>query len=280
MLTRLISGIVMLAGLIVVVALGGPVLLIFTLLISLIGFFELVRACGVRNEKETFALPEAVGYVGILAFYGLLFFGKELMPTYGLMVIILTIMGMLLFYVLTFPRYKAPQIMAAGFSFLYAPVLLSFIYQTRTLPMGKYLVWLIFCSSWGCDTCAYCVGMLFGKHKLAPVLSPKKSIEGAIGGVAGAALIAFVYAKALTMFAGDLTLGPEILWTFPLISAVGSVLSQCGDLAASGIKRDHELKDYSNLIPGHGGIMDRFDSVIVTSPMIYYLVILLTGCLK
>ncbi len=274
MVVRLISGIIMLAGLIVIIVIGGPLLQIFTLLISLIGFFELIRACGVRNEKEKVALPEIVGYLGIFAYYGLLYFGGEAFQTFGMMFVILTIMGMLLCYVLTFPRYKASQIMAAVFSVIYAPVLLSYIYQTRSLPMGKYLVWLIFCASWGSDTCAYAVGMLIGKHKLAPVLSPKKSIEGAIGGVVGAALIGFLYAKGLMLFVPGSGLGEEILWAFPVISAVGSVLSQAGDLAASGIKRDHNLKDYSKLIPGHGGIMDRFDSVIVTAPIIFFLVML------
>ena len=164
--------------------------------------------------------------------------------------------------------------MSAGFSFLYCPVLLSYIYMTRNLTQGIFLVWLIFSASWGCDTCAYAVGKLLGKHKLAPVLSPKKSIEGAVGGVAGAALIGFLYAWGLQK-AGVTAISDDAIWAFPLISGVGAVLSQLGDLAASGIKRDHNIKDYGRLIPGHGGIMDRFDSVIVTAPLIYYLCIIL-----
>ena len=194
--------------------------------------------------------------------------------TYALLAIILTIMGMMLVYVLTFPKYHAQQVMSAGFSFLYCPVLLSYIYMTRNLTQGIFLVWLIFSASWGCDTCAYAVGKLLGKHKLAPVLSPKKSIEGAVGGVAGAALIGFLYAWGLQK-AGVTAISDDAIWAFPLISGVGAVLSQLGDLAASGIKRDHNIKDYGRLIPGHGGIMDRFDSVIVTAPLIYYLCIIL-----
>ena len=109
---------------------------------------------------------------------------------------------------------------------------------------------------------------------MAPVLSPKKSIEGAVGGVAGAALIGFLYAWGLQK-AGVTAVSDDAIWAFPLISGVGAVLSQLGDLAASGIKRDHNIKDYGRLIPGHGGIMDRFDSVIVTAPLIYYLCIIL-----
>ena len=272
---RLLSGIALLVILITVIVLNGPVLEIFTLLISLCGFMELVRACGVRNQGEKAALPEIVGYVGILCYDGLLFLGsRDAFQQYGMLVLILTIMGMLLCYVLTFPRYDARQVMAATFAYFYAPVLLSYIYQTRNLPGGKYVVWLIFCASWACDTCAYAVGMLFGKHKMAPVLSPKKSVEGAIGGIVGAALVGFLYALALKL-SGVLPPGGAKLYAFGLISAVGAVLSQAGDLAASGIKRNYGMKDYGRLIPGHGGIMDRFDSVIVTAPLIYYLAKLL-----
>ena len=272
---RLGSGIVLLAVLITVIVLNGIWLQIFTAFISLVGFMELIRACGVRNEKEKAALPEIVGYIGILCFDVLLFFGtRDQFRDYALAVIILTIMGMLLCYVLTFPRYDARQIMAATFAFFYAPVLLTYIYQTRNLPGGKYAVWLIFCASWACDTFAYVVGMLFGKHKMAPVLSPKKSVEGGIGGIAGAALVGFVYALVLHK-SGVLPEGSAELFAYPLISAAGGLLSQAGDLAASGIKRNHGIKDYGTLIPGHGGIMDRFDSVIVTAPLIYYLAKLL-----
>ena len=144
---------------------------------------------------------------------------------------------------------------------IYVAVMLSFIYLTRNLPDGHFAVWLIFICSWGCDTCAYCVGMLIGRHKMAPVLSPKKSVEGAVGGVAGAALLGAVF--------GALTAGK--VWEYALICAAGALISMVGDLAASAIKRNRDIKDYGKLIPGHGGILDRFDSVIFTAPIIYYL---------
>ena len=157
--------------------------------------------------------------------------------------------------------------MATFFGVIYVAVMLSFIYLTRNLPDGKFLVWLIFLCSWGCDTCAYCVGMLIGKHKMAPVLSPKKSVEGAVGGVLGAALLGVAYAAA--------TKGP--LMEYAVICAVGALISMVGDLAASAIKRNQEIKDYGTLIPGHGGILDRFDSVIFTAPVIYFLAKLVLG---
>jgi len=140
--------------------------------------------------------------------------------------------------------------------------MLSFLFLTRCMqPDGKFIVWLIFLCSWGCDTSAYCVGMLIGKHKMAPVLSPKKSVEGAVGGVIGAAVFAVIY--------GVLTHGHP--FEYAVICACGALISMVGDLAASAIKRNKGIKDYGTLIPGHGGILDRFDSMIFTAPVIYYL---------
>ena len=168
-------------------------------------------------------------------------------------------------YVFTYPAYQAVQVMPALFGIVYVAVMLSFIYLTRCLPGGKFHVWLIFLCSWGCDTCAYCVGMLIGKHKMAPVLSPKKSVEGAVGGVVGAALLGIIYAAV--------TKGPIV--EYAVICAVGALISMVGDLAASAIKRNQGIKDYGKLIPGHGGILDRFDSVIFTAPVIYFLSIMM-----
>ena len=96
---------------------------------------------------------------------------------------------------------------------------------------------------------------------MSPVLSPKKSVEGAVGGVVGAALLGAIYAAVVQ--------GPML--EYAVICAIGALISMVGDLAASAIKRNHNIKDYGTLIPGHGGIMDRFDSVIFTAPVIYYL---------
>ena len=108
-------------------------------------------------------------------------------------------------------------------------------------------------------------------NKMAPVLSPKKSVEGGIGGIAGAALIGVLYALAVNHWGNA---GASIV-SYAVIGAVGGAISQIGDLAASAIKRYHNIKDYGKLIPGHGGILDRFDSVIFTAPIIYYLAVLL-----
>ena len=163
--------------------------------------------------------------------------------------------------------------MEALFGVVYVVFMLSYLYQLRGLENGAYLTGLVFFCAWGCDTCAYVVGMLFGKHKMAPILSPKKSVEGGIGGIVGAALIGVLYALAINHWGNA---GAEIT-QYAIIGAAGGAISQIGDLAASAIKRYHNIKDYGKLIPGHGGILDRFDSVIFTAPIIYYLATFLAG---
>ena len=260
--TRLISGIVL-----VIIALAtiisGSWILFFTLLaVSLIGMRELYKVMKISDEHVT--VLELVGYLGAVLYYIAM---KADFGNYGTMAIIISMILILFVYVFGYPKYHAEQVMAAFFGVVYVAVMLSFIYLTRSLPDGKFLVWLIFLCSWGCDTCAYCVGMLIGKHKMAPVLSPKKSIEGAVGGVAGAALLGVIYAAA--------TQGK--MAEYALICAVGALISMVGDLVASAIKRNQNIKDYGKLIPGHGGILDRFDSVIITAPVIYYLAKMILG---
>ena len=234
--TRLISGIVL-----VIIALAtiisGSWILFFTLLaVSLIGMRELYKVMKVSDEHVT--VLELVGYLGAVLYYIAM---KADFGNYGTMAIIISMILILFVYVFGYPKYHAEQVMAAFFGVVYVAVMLSFIYLTRSLPDGKFLVWLIFLCSWGCDTCAYCVGMLIGKHKMAPVLSPKKSIEGAVGGVVGAALLGVIYAAA--------TQGK--MAEYALICAVGALISMVGDLAASAIKRNQNIKDYGKLIPGH-----------------------------
>ena len=254
--TRLLSGIVLVLVAFLTINCGGYVLLATLLCVSLIGMQELYRAMHVR--KEGFGALELVSYAGVLLIY-LLLIPED--PAYPLMGVIASLVLIMCVYVFCYPAYQAGQIMAAFFGIVYVGVMLSYIYQTRMLPGGQFHVWLIFLCSWGCDTCAYCVGVLIGKHKMAPVLSPKKSIEGAVGGVAGAVLLGVIYAF--------FTKGGMV--EYGIICGVGALISMVGDLAASAIKRNQGIKDYGKLIPGHGGILDRFDSVIFTAPVIYYL---------
>ena len=238
--TRLLSGILLVIIALITVITGGSLLFGVLLLISLIGMTELYKVFGIEKKA-----PGVLGYIFAVGYYALLYFKPQL-PGESLNWFMMLFMGYLIcqmaVLVFAYPKYNTQQILAGFFGVFYVAVMLSYIYQTRILPGGIFTVWLVFVCSWGCDTCAYCVGMLIGKHKMAPILSPKKSVEGGIGGIVGAA---------------------------------GGAISQIGDLAASAIKRYHNIKDYGKLIPGHGGILDRFDSVIFTAPIIYYLALFL-----
>lgn len=260
---RLISGIILVIIAMLAGIMGGPVLLVITCSISIIGMTELYKIVKVENEL--------LGYLGYLVtsiYYICIYFG---ITTNLTMLMLIFLIVLMMVYVFAFPRFKAEQVITTYFGFFYVAVMLSYVYMTRELPTGIFTVWLVFLCSWGCDTCAYCVGMLFGKRKLAPVLSPKKSVEGAVGGVAGAALLGVIYAVCVNKFSSiDVS---AIMYA--LICATGAMISMIGDLAASAIKRDKEIKDYGTLIPGHGGILDRFDSVIFTAPVIYYLALYL-----
>ena len=248
---------------------GGMVLALTLYIISNIAFVELTKACGIHQEEKYNAL-EITGLIAIAAYYLLIYFAET--HTYFMITVILLLMSLMFVYVFSYPRYTANQVMTTYFCLIYAPVMLSFIFLTRQLSYGVYLVWMIFISSWISDTCAYLVGVMIGKHKLAPQLSPKKSIEGSIGGIVGSAIVGFLFGYFLLDKAmGGYMFGVALF----VIGAIGSVISQVGDLAASAIKRNHGIKDYGHLIPGHGGIMDRFDSMTVTAPMIYFLTILM-----
>ena len=266
MLTRCISGAVLVVIALITILSGGYVLAAVLLAISCIAFHELSKVCQIHGERGIHTL-EVVSYIAILFLYVLTVMTSDDM--YILLWAILFFLTILGVYVFTFPKFHAKQIMAAYFCVLYAPLMFSFIYRIRMTEYGIYLVWMVFVASWISDTFAYFTGMLLGKHKLAPVLSPKKSIEGSIGGIIGSAL-----AGALFGYLFSTKVGQEVnlVVVCAILGALGSVISQIGDLAASGIKRNYEIKDYGNLIPGHGGIMDRFDSVIVTAPIIYFLV--------
>lgn len=261
-LTRTLSGIFLIIIALFTLIAGGDILLAFCLLISIIGLYELYHV--MKFQKTILALA---GYIATIIYYLLVRFSLE---EYLLMFIIIVLMVFLAIFVFGFTKYKAEQVFLAFFGIVYVVLMISFIYKVRIQTDGAYIVWLIIISSWGCDTFAYLTGMTIGKHKLAPVLSPKKSIEGSIGGVIGAAVIGGVFAL---IFKDDLSSMANPILSVAIICAVGGIISQIGDLAASGIKRNYNIKDYGKLIPGHGGILDRFDSMIFTAPIIYLLLL-------
>ena len=158
--TRLLSGIVLVIILIATVGTGGGLLFGFLALISLIGLSELYKVVDVQRKILGFT-----GYLAAVVYYGILYTGQMQYVTFLTIVFLVVLMAV---YVFSFPVFKAEQVMTVFFGVFYVAVMLSYVYQTRMLDDGAVAVWLIFLGSWGCDTCAYCVGMLLGNHKMAP----------------------------------------------------------------------------------------------------------------
>ena len=228
-------------------------------LISAFALFEFYRVYGIHNK--------ILGVFGYIASAVFLYF--EAVGNLDMQIAAL-IGGFLLItsaYVFTYPKYDSTKMLAAIFGVIYTVVLLSYMYRIRMLPDGNMLIWLIFIASWGTDVFAYTFGILFGKHKMTPVLSPKKSVEGAIGGVLGATALGALYAAVFGKYFTEVT-NPYVACM--VLCAAAGLISMSGDLLASAFKREHGIKDYSNVIPGHGGILDRFDSVIFVAPIIFY----------
>lgn len=266
--TRLLSGIVLMAIAITFIILGGYAFFGLITVISVIGLFELYRAVGMEKTA-----PGIIGYISGIGLDVLLLnvqgkVGSFLKVTHEhvLVWLIITFVVFMFFYVIAYPKYDAEQMTMLFFGLFYVTFLMSFVFQLRFVEKGVLYVWLIFIGAWGSDTCAYCVGKLIGKHKMPSALSPNKTIEGCVGGVIGAALIGFIFAMVLLG-------GGDYLWKVSITCGVSAVISQVGDLTASAIKRNHEIKDYGKLIPGHGGILDRFDSIIFIAPIVYYFVV-------
>ena len=265
MLTRILSGICLAIITISSILIGNVYLFGVCLFISLVGLMELYRIVGIHKKAMGI-----IGYIAVVGYYLCIYFDFDI---YLMLIITAALMLIMATYVISFPKYNAEHAMTAVFGLIYICVTLAYIYEVRELENGIYIVWLIFVSSWGNDTFAYFSGVLLGKHKMAPQLSPKKSIEGAIGGVVGAAVLGAAYGAIIS---DKLTIVSNPILMFAIASAVGALFAIIGDLAASAIKRNYDIKDYGKLIPGHGGILDRYDSVIFTAPVVYWVVVFLS----
>ena len=248
---------------------GLPILLLSNTLVypialgilSSIAAWELLRVLG-YSKRLVVAIP-AYLISGLLPFFASAkFVPSEQQITYiAVMTIALFLFVLWLRCVSVFSRGRVHFGDVASVFTAIAYVTVSFTSLTllRYMHGGEMLYGLVFVCAWTSDTFAYFTGRLFGKHKLAPELSPKKTIEGSVGGVVFAILACLLYGLIVELVHEDYSANYLAL---ALIGALCSVISQIGDLFASLIKREHGVKDYSNMLPGHGGVMDRFDSAL------------------
>lgn len=262
---RLITAILTLPLLILPIYFGGISLYILLFLISSIGFYEFLRAYQIKQKTLL-----AIGLVTTLAYYVMLWMNDK--HYFGLLIAVFLVL-LLIYYIFAFPKIQFQTITITFTGFFYVTYLISHIVLIReTQELGLVFVWLVFLIGFGSDTFAYFVGKMFGKHKLVPKLSPNKTIEGAIGGICGAMLLTVAYGYVIYLN-GNLYVSSKFGW-LALLGGVGSIVSIIGDLVASGIKRQTGIKDFGHLLPGHGGIIDRFDSNIFTAPFVYYIMML------
>ena len=276
MLVRVISSVVLFPVLFFLVFYGGMPLKIGTIFVSLVGMYEFYRAI-YKKIMPIHYLGFVTAIVYLLSIDFIYRDGHSLITIFLLFFLI-----SLIFMVINHKKISIFDVSVTLFSIIYIPFMFSTIYLIKNLPLGNYLVWFPFICAWACDTGAYFVGITMGKHKITPKLSPKKTIEGAIGGVLFSAIFCSVYTLFILnnmdrqIIINNIAINKYIFIALAfLLGSITAVFAQFGDLTASAIKRKFDIKDYGNLIPGHGGILDRFDSVIFTSGVCY--VIIMSG---
>lgn len=254
-------GAVIIAPILIFVFLGGLPLKLLTIALSVCGLYEFYSA--VRN-KEIKPISY-LGYMLIACLYIVQGLDKML-----LILILATIIALIIPVINLKITFIDSAITIVGF--IYVGFLFSFMPMIDSMENGRYLIWLVFLGSWGADTAAYYAGRLFGKRKLCPEVSPKKTVEGSIGGLIGSAMLCGIYGLVVSKYVPNVA-----IIHFVLIGVLTGVAGQFGDLVASSVKRYVGIKDYSNLIPGHGGILDRFDSILFNALVVFYYLTLIVG---
>jgi phosphatidate cytidylyltransferase len=211
-----------------------------------------------------------ISYLSALSIMGLHIVPSEYLIKIAIIAIPTLFVIMFLQLILTDMKTNFKDIAFTFFGICYVVIFLACISLLRGMANGIILVWYAIIAAWGTDTMAYFTGKLIGKHKFSKV-SPKKSIEGCIGGIVGAVLIACIFTFFVNKYA-------NVNYSYIYISCITIILSiigQIGDFSASSIKRFVEIKDFSNLMPGHGGMLDRIDSLLFIAPFAYVLLSLI-----
>ncbi len=255
---RLLSAILGIPLILFVLIFRGLYLYFFIAAVSLVGLFEYYRA--IRNININ--TNRTFGYA-IVSVYYLMFLLPVAFNRPGFL-IAASVIALLASEIVT-QKHSIPEISMNILGIAYIPFLFSHLLFIEKLKYGNIILWLPFLTAWFTDTFAYFVGVYMGRVKLCPKISPKKTVEGAIGGILGCIALTTLSGYIINKFGVDINIVHFIITGFLCAAA-----SEIGDLAASYIKRYTGIKDFGNLIPGHGGILDRFDSILFTAPIVYY----------
>lgn len=283
---RIITALVAIAVLITVICFKSILLRPGIIIIAFCGLYEFLKAF--KNKYKIMWITTMV-YTA-LNFAFLIFndynnFSDEINLSTLMIIFILFVLTTLIVSVFKNEVYGIKSVIISAFGYIYATILFSFLYLLGTYDVinnSLFYILLLFAITWGADTGGYIIGCAIGKHKLCEKLSPKKTYEGAVGGLIFSTLfgliLVYVYNFNLNM------IGENEFWSMSepinvlkmsILFLVLSVFAQIGDFVASSFKRYVGVKDYSNIMPGHGGIIDRFDSVLFCAPLLYFFILLL-----
>ncbi|QUH26318.1 phosphatidate cytidylyltransferase [Serpentinicella alkaliphila] len=254
MLKRVLSSLVGAPLLIYILYRGGTLLFLAVNIVSLIALNEFYNAFKIKEYNPL----TIIGYIfSIVILTDFFYVNLYFLPILILLFFVCSVI------MLANEKYNMIDIMITITGIIYTSLFLGHILLTSRLEMNV-AIWLIFLIAWATDTFAYFTGYFFGKHKLCPTISPKKTVEGSIGGIVGSVLSCLLF--------GHYFLGTNFIY-LAILGIVGSIIAQIGDLVASKIKRYIGIKDFGKIMPGHGGILDRFDSIIFVAPVVYYFLI-------
>ena len=280
MKTRVITAVVGLAVLAAVLAFFDTIVFDFVLsAICLLAIHEVFSAMGF-GKKQWYLYAAAVPFTLLVMLTSSQSVRALILPFCFLLVLFLNVCQIAHVQTLDFGKLSGYVYFSGVIVFCFY----SLIHLKRCLPFAQYrydaiyFILLILCSAWGGDTAAYFAGRAFGKHKLAPIVSPHKTVEGAIGGIFGSVLAGVVLTLVYSFLSAShnvitIQVQPRHYAILVVMGAIASVLGILGDLFASSVKRQVGIKDYGTIFPGHGGILDRFDSVMFIAPFVTMVII-------
>jgi len=263
MKTRIISGTVFaVIGLAIILLNNSIVDSVFVTVLAVMACFEFYR--GFKQKGVN-----CIQWIGYASCLGIMLVDNHVPEEYKYLIYKMAIsigaVSIFAYMVISKLNRNITDIAVTVMSIIYIPTLFSFLKRVLMMEDGRILIWYVVLGAFASDTFAYFIGCRFGKHKLCPTVSPNKSVEGAIGGVFGVVVsYAILTVVANTYFNFNMDI---VYWI--LIAIVASIVGQMGDLTESAIKRYIGIKDFGKLMPGHGGILDRFDSIMFVAPIVY-----------
>lgn len=263
---RVLTAVVGIPVIILILLAPVRVMLIALIICSVIGMYEFCGAVGLLKRHKALCLFGLLGTAALpLCAY--------LEPVQIMTCAFLYLVTLFVLMLFSNRQVRITDIAMLIMGLIYIPFLLSNLLFIKRLEFGSIMVWLVFVGSFVTDSGAYFAGTLLGKHKLCPSISPKKTVEGAVGGVVVCGLGFLLFALIVNLFFGGFLYGMRMSYgiTF-VLGVIVSVMAQVGDLTASLIKRQFGIKDFGNLFPGHGGMLDRCDSIVLAAPTIFLFV--------